>query len=214
MSMRETPHTPVVTVDTEEELRAIVGEPSPRAFAKQRTTLHEHDRTFIARSPMLLLATAAADGSCDVSPRGDAAGFVQPLDDTTLAIPDRPGNRRVDSFRNILANPQVALWFCVPNVEETLRINGVAHLVREAPFLDEMAVRGRRPSLALVVTIEEIYFHCGKALRRAKLWHSDTWPDRAELPTLGRIMVDQRATESSVAEMDAYYRDSYRNTLY
>jgi PPOX class probable FMN-dependent enzyme len=155
-----------VEIESESELRALLGEVMPRAATKDRVRLHERDRQWLAASPFCLIATAAADGTCDVSPKGDPAGFTYVIDDSTIAIPDRPGNRRADGFLNILANPRVGLIFVVPGRNETLRINGRARLVREAPFFDEMIVKGNRPALALVVEIEQIFLHCGKAFMR------------------------------------------------
>jgi PPOX class probable FMN-dependent enzyme len=148
-----------MTVDTstwtevtdEAALRELLGTPSDAAVAKERTTLHELDRQWIAASPFLLMATAGADGTCDVSPKGDPAGFVHVLDDTTIVMPERPGNKRADGWVNVLTNPHVGLIFVVPGRADTLRVNGRARLVSEAPFLGDMTVQGHRPVLALVV---------------------------------------------------------------
>ncbi|MGH4006525.1 MAG: MSMEG_1061 family FMN-dependent PPOX-type flavoprotein, partial [Pseudonocardiaceae bacterium] len=137
-------------ITSEAQLRELVGEPLPRTAAKDRRRLHEYDKQWLARSPFCLVATSGADGSCDVSPKGDPPGFTLVLDDTTIAIPERPGNRRADGFRNILTNPQVGLIYLVPGRGDTLRINGRARLVRDAPFFDQMVVKGHRPLLALV----------------------------------------------------------------
>lgn len=204
----------VVTVTSEQELSALVGEPKERAVTKERRELHAHDRAWLAASPFCLVATAGTDGTCDVSPKGDPPGFTLVRDDTTLAIPDRPGNRRVDGFRNILANPHVGLIYFVPGREETLRINGRARLVREAPFFDDMVVRGHRPTLALLVEIEQIYFHCAKAFKRAKLWHHDQWPDPNALPSIARITKDVQPVRETLAELEEYYGPSYERTLY
>ena len=203
-----------VEIESESELRALLGEVMPRAATKDRVRLHERDRQWLAASPFCLIATADADGTCDVSPKGDPAGFTYVIDDRTIAIPDRPGNRRADGFLNILANPRVGLIFVVPGRNETLRINGRARLVREAPFFDEMIVKGNRPALALVVEIEQIFLHCGKAFMRSKLWKSDTWAPDA-LPSHATLVKDVQATEESLAELEAYYADaSYSMKLY
>jgi uncharacterized protein len=204
-----------VDVTSEAELRELVGEAQPRAVSKERRTLHEHDRAWIAMSPFCLIATAGADGTCDVSPKGDPPGFTRVLDDATLAIPDRPGNRRMDGFLNVLANPHVGLIYLVPGREETLRIGGRARLVREAPFFDEMVVRGHRPTLALVVEIEQIFFHCAKAFKRSSLWRPEAWPDPAALPAMPRIVKDvQPEVTETLAELESYYGEAYEKRLY
>jgi hypothetical protein len=206
--------TDVVAVSSEAELRELVGEPGERSVTKERRSLHAHDRAWLAESPFCLIATAGADGSCDVSPKGDPPGFTLVLDDTTLAIPDRPGNRRMDGFRNILTNPHIGLIYLVPGREETLRINGRARLVREAPFFDELVVRGHRPTLALVVEIEQVFFHCAKAFKRASLWRTETWPDPAALPPIARIVKDVQPAKETLAELERHYGEEYEKLLY
>lgn len=205
----------IVEVQSEEELRALLGAPVPRAVTKERRALHAHDRAWIAGSPFVLIATADADGTCDVSPKGDPAGFVRVLDDTTLAIPDRPGNRRADGFTNILRNPHIGLLFLVPGREETLRVNGRARLVREAPFLDDMIVRGHRPALALLVEVEHVFFHCAKAFKRSALWHPDSWSDPASLPSMACIVKDVQPTVTeTLEELERHYGRDYDKRLY
>ncbi|GAA3137464.1 pyridoxamine 5'-phosphate oxidase family protein [Planomonospora alba] len=202
-----------VEIGSESELRELLGEVMPRAVTKERTRLHERDRQWLANSPFCLVATSDADGNCDVSPKGDPAGFVRVLDDTTIAIPDRPGNRRADGFVNVLANPHVGLIFLVPGRNETLRINGRARLVREAPFFDEMIVKGHRPRLALVVEIEQIFFHCAKAFLRSELWRPGTWtPD--VLPSHARLVKDVQKVEETLEQLEDYYGESYLRRLY
>ncbi len=168
--------TAIRTVD---ELTALVGAPLPRVANKARTALHELDRQWLAASPFCLVATADATGACDVSPKGDPAGqLTHVIDDTTIAIAERPGNRRVDGYRNVLANPHVGLIFLLPGRGDTLRINGRARLVSDAPYFDEMVVQGHRPVLALVVEIEEVFHHCAKAFLRSRLWQPETWTDK------------------------------------
>jgi PPOX class probable FMN-dependent enzyme len=181
-------------ITSEEELRDLLGEPMPRAITKERVRLHERDREWLAASPFCLIATADATGACDVSPKGDPPGFTHVIDDTTIAIPDRPGNRRADGFRNILANPHVGLLFLVPGRGETLRINGRARLLRDGPFFDEMIVKGHRPGLALVVEIEQIFFHCAKAFLRSSLWQPQTW-DPDALPPHAHIVKSVQQTD-------------------
>jgi PPOX class probable FMN-dependent enzyme len=205
--------TEYVEIGSEAELRELLGEPLPRAVAKERTLLHERDREWLAASPFCLIATSGPDGSCDVSPKGDPPGFAHVIDDTTIAIPDRPGNRRVDGFRNILANPHVGLVFLIPGRGETLRINGRARLVREAPFFDGMIVKGNRPKLALVVEIEQIFFHCAKAFLRSSLWRPETWnPD--VLPSHAHIVKSVQATQETLEELERYYGPEYATRLY
>ena len=144
-------------ISSEAELRELLGALAPRVITKERTRLHERDVEWLAASPFCLVATSGADGTCDVSPKGDPPGFALVLDDTTIAIPERPGNKRADGYRNILANPHVGLIFVIPGRKETLRINGRARLIRDAPFFDDMIVKGHRPQLALLVDIEQIF---------------------------------------------------------
>ncbi|GII86244.1 phosphohydrolase [Sphaerisporangium siamense] len=203
----------IVEVTSEAELRALLGAPIPRALAKERVTLHERDREWLAASPFCLVATSGADGTCDVSPKGDPPGFTYVIDDTTIAIPDRPGNRRVDGFLNILANPHVGLLYAVPGRNETLRINGRARLVREAPYFDEMIVKGHRPALALVVDIEQIFFHCGKSFMRSSLWKPGTWNPDA-LPSHATIVKSVQKTEETLEELEHYYGAQYATRLY
>jgi PPOX class probable FMN-dependent enzyme len=168
------------------ELRELLGEPVPRSVTKERARLHVRDRDWLAASPFCLVATADADGNCDVSPKGDPPGFTVVLDDATIAIPERLGNRRADGFMNILRNPHVGLLYLIPGRGETLRINGRARLVRDAAWFDQMIVKGNRPQLALVVEIETIFFHCPKAFMRSSLWQPETWNPDA-LPSYATI---------------------------
>jgi uncharacterized protein len=200
-------------IGSAEELRALVGEPNARAANKDRTRLHEHDRSWLAASAFCLLATSAADGTCDVSPKGDPPGFTVVLDQTTIALPERPGNRRTDGFQNILSNPHVGLIYLVPGRGDTLRINGRARLVRDAPFFDDMVVKGHRPLLALVVEIEQVFYHCSKAFLRSKLWDPASWGD-VELPSRSVISQTLERPEDSLGELDRYYGPDYEKGLY
>jgi len=176
-----------------EQLRGIVDPPKPDALSvlKERTDLDQHCRAFITQSPFLLLATSGASGRCDVSPRGDAPGFVHVLDERTIVIPDRPGNRHLDSLRNIIENPHAGVVFMVPNVDETLRINGRACIIEDTDILGGMVMQGRVPRLGVVIEAEEVFFHCARAFKRARLWQPDTWIEREALPSLGQILADQ-----------------------
>jgi hypothetical protein len=178
-------------VTSESELRDLFGYPSERAILKQQAELDEHSRAFIARAPFLLLATSNAAGQCDVSPKGDAPGFVRVLDSTHLVVPDRPGNKRFDGLRNLLGNPHIGLLFIVPGREETLRVNGRACIVRDEEILEQMAVMGKRPSVGIGVEVEECYLHCAKAFRRSKLWQAESWADRDALPSMACVLYEQ-----------------------
>ena len=178
-------------VTTEAELRAILGTPGPRALQKQQAALDSHCRAFIALSPFVLVATSGEKGRCDVSPKGDAPGFVQVLDERRLVIPDRPGNRRLDGMRNLLANPRVGLIFLVPGRQETLRINGRACITRDPALLELCVAQGKTPAVAIGVEVEECFMHCAKAFLRSRLWAGDTWPAPDALASLGCVLFDQ-----------------------
>jgi PPOX class probable FMN-dependent enzyme len=200
-------------ITSEAELRELLGEPTPRAVAKDRPRLHARDREWLSLSPFCLIATSDADGNCDVSPKGDPPGFAAVLDDTTIAVPERPGNRRADGYRNILANPHAGLIFLIPGRGETLRINGRARLVRDAPYFDDMVVKGHRPIMALVVEIEQIFFHCAKALMRSSLWKPESW-DPDALPSHARLVKEVHRVEESVEDLERYYGTVYSEKLY
>ncbi|WET78371.1 pyridoxamine 5'-phosphate oxidase family protein [Amycolatopsis sp. QT-25] len=202
-----------VEVTTEAELREILPPPLERTANKARPKLHEMDRQWLAESPFVLIGTSAADGTCDVSPKGDPAGFTLVLDDSRIAIPERPGNRRADGFRNVLSNPHVGLIYLIPGRGDTLRINGRARLVREAPFFDDMIVKGSRPKLALVVDIDEIFHHCQKAFMRSKLWSPESWAPDA-LPSRAMLSKTFERPEDSLADLETYYGPAYATGLY
>ena len=190
-------------VETEAELREIIGSPTELVAGKVSDRLNDIFREYIERSPFVCVATVSGEGGLDVSPRGDPAGSVLVIDEKTLALADRPGNKLIDSFRNIIDNPHAGLLFLVPGMNETLRVNGRAKLVSDAPFFDSLVVQGKRPKLAVVVEVEELYMHCAKAFLRSSLWDPQTWPDRSTLPSLGTIMRDQMALPVSAEELDA-----------
>jgi uncharacterized protein len=201
-------------LSSEAELREVLGTPARRAATKVRPSLHERDREWLAASPFCLIATSDADGRCDVSPKGDPPGFVRVLDDTTITIPDRAGNKRFDGFCNILGNPRVGLLFLVPGRDDTLRINGRARLIRDAAFFDDMIVRGNRPRLALLVEVEEVFSHCAKAFLRSRLWDPPTW-NPGILPSVACIVRDvQPDTEETLEELEQHYGPAYRKLLY
>jgi uncharacterized protein len=199
---------------SEAELRELLGTPARRSATKVRPSLHARDREWLAASPFCLIATSAADGRCDVSPKGDPPGFARVLDDTTIAIPDRAGNKRFDGFCNVLSNPQVGLLFLVPGRDDTLRINGRARLIRDAAFFDDMIVRGNRPRLTLLVEVEEVFYHCAKAFLRSRLWDPQTW-DPGILPSVACIVKDvQPGTAETLEELEQHYGPAYRELLY
>jgi PPOX class probable FMN-dependent enzyme len=207
------PFTDVIA--SEEQLRAVLGFPGERAVAKELDRLDRHARTFIQRSPFVLLSSASAAGRCDVSPKGDQPGFVKVLDERTLVIPDRPGNRRGDTLSNLLENPGIGMLFLVPEVEETLRVNGRGQIVRDDRVLDMLSVGEKRPVLAIAVEVEEVYFHCAKAFRRSGLWQPARWTGRGELPSLGRILADQIDLAGQTANsIDCEIEEGYRTQLY
>ena len=204
--------TEIITPD---ELTRLIGEPVARVRDKVRPALAELDRAWLAASPFCVMATAAADGSCDASPKGDPAGsLVHVIDDRTIAIAERPGNRRTDGYRNILENPHVGLTFLIPGRGDTLRVNGWARLVSDAPFFDEMVVEGHRPVLAVVVEIDEVFHHCAKAFLRSSLWQPESWDPTGVVPRRAVIAHELDSPEKSVEELDGYYGPSYAEGIY
>jgi uncharacterized protein len=207
------PEVIVDIVEDPEELREIYGAPSERSLKKQLTRFDKHCRAFIARSPFLVIASSDPSGRCDASPKGDAPGFVQVLDDQTLVIPDRLGNNRVDTIGNLLARPGLGLIFFVPGINETLRVNGRARVTTDPALLEPLAVNGKVPRSAILVSAEEIYFHCGKALIRSDLWNPEKQLRRSEFPSLGQILADQIGG-ISIEESERLTAESYRTRLY
>jgi PPOX class probable FMN-dependent enzyme len=201
-------------ITNREQLRSVLSEPSELVTRKSLVCLDRHCGVFIGRSPFMLLASADANGNADISPRGDPPGFVKIIDKHTLAIPDRPGNQRADSMENILQNPKVGLIFMIPGKTETLRVSGVATIVRDRALLDSMAVRGRSPRLAIVVDVQEAFFHCSKCMIRSRLWQPRAWPDLAGLPRLAETMVDAGRLELTETEMHTIIANDERERLY
>ncbi|MGV0034537.1 MAG: MSMEG_1061 family FMN-dependent PPOX-type flavoprotein [Candidatus Azotimanducaceae bacterium WSBS_2022_MAG_OTU7] len=183
-------------------LKSINGEPSANTTVKKITQLERHSKNFIKRSPFCLLATASSDG-CDASPRGDAPGFVHCLDNSTLLLPERPGNRIADSMRNIINNPELGLLFLIPGRDDTLRINGRGYVTDHEPYLELLAARAKTPKLAILVDVTEIYFHCPKAFIRSALWDVDQHISADELPTLGTMILEQINREPPSKELQA-----------
>jgi uncharacterized protein len=200
---------------TAAELRELLGEPSVRSATKERVRLHEKDREWLAASPFCVLATSDSHGNCDASPKGDPAGqLIHVLDDTTIAVPERPGNKRADGYLNVLSNPHAGIISLIPGRAETLRINGRARVLRDAPFFDQLAVRGSRPILALLVEIEQIFFHCPKAFLRSGLWQPETWqPD--VLPSHAALVKAVQDTPETLRDLEEYYApENYSRRLY
>ncbi|MBC2961277.1 pyridoxamine 5'-phosphate oxidase family protein [Nocardioides deserti] len=203
-------------ITTVEQLVALLGEPNDRAVNKARPSLLPVDRAWLAATPFCVMATSDADGRCDASPKGDPAGqLVHVIDDRTIALAERPGNRRADGYRNILTNPHVGLNFFIPGRGDTLRINGRARLVSDAPWFDELVVKGHRPLLAVVVDIEDLFFHCAKAFLRSGLWQPETWDPEATVPRRALIAKEVEANGMDVAQLDDYYKpENYGKSLY
>ncbi len=214
----ETQLKPEFLVKDEEALRSLFAPTHPLAVQKCQNRLDAHARDFIARSPFLCIGTQAPDGSADVSPRGDPRGFVKVLDDRTLLIPDRPGNNRLDTQTNILANPAVGLLFMVPGFDDTLRVNGTAQITTDPELLAMMAVKDRAPKIAIVVTIDEVFLHCAKAFRRSKLWDPEERQDRSAMPSLVKMILDQTTgapdDPDEMNKIDAELEDEYRKSMY
>ena len=209
---------PEFVVADEQALRALFPPVSPLAVRKCQDHLDQHAREFIRRAPFLCLGTQGPEGRADVSPRGDPAGFVRVLSDRQLAIPERPGNNRLDSLSNILANPSVGLLFIIPGFDDTLRVNGRASLVRDPALLESMRVNGRAPALAIVVEVAEVFLHCAKAFRRSRLWDPEAFRDRREMPSLAKMILDQTGgapeSDAEMRRIDEDLEEEYRRSLY
>jgi uncharacterized protein len=200
MGHRLTPHT----LDTEAQLSALLGGPTEIVRSKLSDRLNPSTRRFVELSPFLCLSTSAADGSCDVSPRGDPAGFVRILDDKTLLLPERPGNRLADSLRNIVGNPRVGLLFLIPGVGDSFRVNGRATLTTDPALLADSTVEGKVPKLGILVDFEEAFTHCSKAVIRSELWAPARFLDRSALPTSGEVL---RAVRGDDFDAETYDRE-------
>jgi PPOX class probable FMN-dependent enzyme len=201
-------------ITSEAQLREIFGWPGERAVNKQLDHLDNHCRTIIEKSPIVLFSSSNAAGRCDVSPKGDAPGFVRVLDDKTLAVPDLPGNNRLDTLTNFIENPQVGIIFMVPGMNETLRINGRVTLALDQELLERMAVGDKLPKLAIVVHVEEVFTHCPKAFIRSSLWDTDTWIDRSEIPSYAEIFRDHIGEDCDVDALQEWIDMRVRTTLH
>ena len=209
---------PEFLVKDEKDLRSLFSATHPIAVEKCQNHLDKHAMNFVARSPFLCIGTQSPDGSADVSPRGDPCGFVKILDDKTLLIPDRPGNNRLDTHTNILANPAIGLLFMVPGFDDTMRVNGKAKITRDPDLLALMVVNDRMPTVAIVVTVEEVFIHCAKAFRRSKLWDPGQRQNRSDMPSLLKIIMDQTTgapiDPEEMKKIDAGLEDEYQKTMY
>ena len=203
------------TLSDETSLRGLYPQPKELAVLKQLDRLDAHCRNFIAHSPLVIIGSTRAGRGTDVSPRGDAPGFARTLDDRTIAIPDRPGNNRLDTMSNIVTDAEIGLLFFIPGIDETLRVNGSARLSRDPELLAAAAVQGREPRLVILVTVREAFLHCGKALKRARLWQDDYRIERKSFPSLGRMIVEQtKPANVTVEQAEAYIENNYVTGLY
>jgi hypothetical protein len=203
MQTEREPATSNEIVDTEERLRQIVRAPRGYVVDKELDHIDRFARAFIEHSPFFVMATADGQGKLDATPRGDPAGFVQVLEDGRLLLPERQGNNRVDSMRNILANPHVGMIFFIPPRTDTLRVNGRATLTSDPELLAPLAIKGKAPKLAIIVEPEEVFFQCAAALNRSRLWAHEEWPDPSVVATLGTAIVEQTGLEMTADELDA-----------
>ncbi|MGE0701172.1 MAG: pyridoxamine 5'-phosphate oxidase family protein [Hyphomicrobiaceae bacterium] len=201
-------------ISSRERLREIMGMPNHRVAAKVVDHIDDICRRFIDASPFAVISTRGRDGRLDQSPKGDPAGFVTVLDEKTLAIPDRMGNNRIDTFENVLANPQVGLIFLIPGYGYTLRVSGNGQIVRDARLQKKLAMQGREPKLVLVVTVEEAFMHCAKCMSRSNLWQQEKWPDMTNVPSLAEAMVAHAKLSLTHGEMQAIIDDSHKNRMY
>ena len=201
------------TIDSLEELRDSFGFPTGRAAQKEMPCLDKHAQAFIELSPFLIIATATETGA-DASPKGDPPGFVKVLGDNEIFIPDRPGNNRVDTMRNLLINPHIGVIFLVPGMSETLRVNGRAKIITDHDLLSSCSVKGKIPKCGILVEIEEVYMHCAKSIIRSKLWDSESKIDRKTFPSLGEIFTDQIGGGLNAKEVDEDIKNKYKEKLY
>lgn len=200
-------------IRTVEELREIVGHPNPAVANKVSARLLDVHRDWLANSPLCFVATTDSEGRVDVSPKGDPPGFVHIIDDTTIAIPERPGNKRVDGYLNVLQRPHVGTLFVIPGRGDTVRVNGRARILSDADYFDDLVVKGKRPILALEIAVEEVFFHCSKAFLRSDAWKPETWTPES-VPSTAQLAKSFKA-EQTLEELEAYYSDeNYRKQLY
>lgn len=201
-------------IKTREALRSIYKQPGDGAVRKELGRLDAHCRNFLGKTPFVLIGTQDASGNADVTPKGDRPGFVAILDDSTIAIPDRPGNNRLDTLENLLVNPAIGLIFLIPGMNETLRINGEARITVDAALRERLAVEGKPPQSVIVVKVRSAYMHCAKAFLRSDLWNPKAWPPRADMPTLGEILKDQLALSEPARQTDEWLADAYQKSMW
>lgn len=208
-------YKPTDVVSSEEEIRSVIPDQFSSQTGKIIDHIDEHIRIWIERSPFLTMATYNASGQVDISPKGDPAGFVKVLDEKTIAIPDRPGNHRFDTFLNILDTGRIAVMFMVPNRREVVRVNGQAQVVRDLPLRESMSIQGRVPDFAVVVQVEEAFYHCGKAVLRSRLWEPDKAVSTDGLPTYAEAVFDQaKITDRSLAELEEAFQGNEKHRMY
>ena len=200
-------------IDSLDKLRALYPPPKGLAVEKELTRLEKHTTRFIGLSPFFLLATSGGDGKVDVSPRGERPGFVHVLDEQTIVIPDRKGNSRVDSLRNVLENPEVGLLFLVPGMEESLRVNGTAEIRDDPELLSRFVEQDKAPTTVLVVKTREVFFQCGKAMLRSEIWEGTHKIDRSEFPSISQIIHDQIGSREPAPDHETVLKD-YLKKLY
>lgn len=201
-------------ITTRDELRTLYKNPGDGAVRKELKTLDGHCRSYIGKSPFVLIGSSDGKGNADVTPKGDRPGFAAILDDNTIAIPDRPGNNRLDTLENIVRDPAVGLLFLIPGMNETLRINGEARITADIALRESLAVDGKLPLSVIVVSVKAAYMHCAKAFMRSELWKPESWLDRSTLPTLGEILRDQLALADSAAATDKRLDEGYKQTMW
>jgi len=203
-------------VTSHEQLRSIYKTPEPDSnpIRKELARLDAHCQAFIARSPFVLIGSSDGKGNADVTPKGDKPGFAAILDDNTIAIPDRPGNNRLDTLENIVVNPAVGLLFLIPGMNETLRVNGEAKITVDPVLRERLAVEGRAPVSVVLITVKSAYMHCAKAFMRSQLWQPESWPDRTSMPTLGEILRDQLSLSDTPEQTDRWLDDAYAKSMW
>ncbi|MCX7305739.1 MAG: pyridoxamine 5'-phosphate oxidase family protein [Hyphomicrobiales bacterium] len=203
-------------VTSHEQLRTVYKTPEPDSnpIRKELGRLDAHCRAFIARSPFVLIGSSDGKGNADVTPKGDKPGFAAVLDETTIAIPDRPGNNRLDTLENIILDPAIGLLFLIPGMNETLRVNGEAKITLDPALRERFTVEGKQPVSVVVVTVKSAYMHCAKAFMRSQLWQPESWSDRKSMPTLGEILRDQLALEEPAEKTDRWLDDAYAKSMW
>jgi PPOX class probable FMN-dependent enzyme len=201
-------------IATRQRLRELSKQPSSRAQDKVMDHIDAICRRFISACPFVMVASRGADGLMDVSPKGDSPGFVAVLDEKTLAIPDRPGNHRLDTFENLLTHSEVGLFFIIPGHGDTLRVSGIGRIVRDSSLQARLAVNGKEPNLLLIVTVEEAFMHCPKSMVRSRLWNPEQWPNRSDVPSLAEAIVVHAKSSETVAEVQAVIDDGIARLLY